>query len=202
MKFLIELVMLIVIYLCLNDLINDCNAKLKRGKSGGNIGFNSNHLVHGWRRIRVLLSMLFNAMIVHGHYPSELLKSTIVSIPKDKTASLSNSDNYEAFLCSTVFIDYLIMLLLIYVAILCKQVICSMVIRIIIQRCLLDASKAFDKISYGKLFSTLLLHNINIYCIRLIVDSYVRQISRVSWGNHLSQDFELSTRWSTFSDSI
>ena len=32
-------------------------------------------------------------MIVHGHYPSELLKSTIVSIPKDKT--LSNNDNYR-----------------------------------------------------------------------------------------------------------
>ena len=31
----------------------------------------------------------------HGHYPSELLQSTIVSIPKDKTASLSNSDNYR-----------------------------------------------------------------------------------------------------------
>ena len=34
-------------------------------------------------------------MIVYGHYPSELLKSTIVSIPKDKTASFSNSDNYR-----------------------------------------------------------------------------------------------------------
>ena len=58
--------------------------------------------------------------------------------------------------------------------------------------CLLDASKAFDKIQYGKLFSTLLQRNINVYCIRLIVDSYVRQVSRVSWGNHLSQYFELS----------
>ena len=58
--------------------------------------------------------------------------------------------------------------------------------------CLLDASKAFDKINYGKLFSTLLQRNINVYCIRLIVDSYVRHISRVSWGNHLSQYFELS----------
>ena len=45
--------------------------------------------------------------------------------------------------------------------------------------CLLDASKAFHKINYGKLFSTLLQRNINVYCIRLIVDSYVRQISRV-----------------------
>ena len=34
-------------------------------------------------------------MIVHGHYPTELLKSTVVSISKDKTASLSNSDNYR-----------------------------------------------------------------------------------------------------------
>ena len=77
------------------DVINDCIAKLKLGKNDGNIGFNCNHLAHGGRRIRVLLSLLFNAMIVHGHYPSELLKSTIISIPKDKTASLSNSDNYR-----------------------------------------------------------------------------------------------------------
>ena len=136
------------------DIINNCIAKLKRCKSDGNIGFNSNHLVHGGRRIRVLLSLLFNTMIVHGHYPSELLKSTIESIFKDNRASFSNSDNYEAFLhvCSTVLINYLIMLLLIYVAILCQQEICSMVIRISIQRCLLDDSKAFDKINYGSYF--------------------------------------------------
>ena len=34
-------------------------------------------------------------MIVHGHYPTELLKLTIVSIPEDNTASLSNSHNYR-----------------------------------------------------------------------------------------------------------
>ena len=28
----------------------------------------------------------------------------------------------------------------------------------------------------------------------MIVDSYVQQLSRVSWGNHLSQYFELSNR--------
>ena len=76
------------------DIINDCIAKLKRGKSDGNVGFNSNHLAHGGHRLRVLLSLLFNAMIVHGHYPTELIKSNIVSIPIDKTGSLSNSDNY------------------------------------------------------------------------------------------------------------
>ena len=62
------------------DIINDCIAKLKHGKSVGNIGFNSNHFVHDGRRIRVLLLLLFNAMMIHGHYPSELLKSTVVSV--------------------------------------------------------------------------------------------------------------------------
>ena len=50
------------------DVVNDCIAKLKRGKSDGDIGFNSNHLAHSGRCIRVLLSLLFNAMIVYGHY--------------------------------------------------------------------------------------------------------------------------------------
>ena len=35
-----------------SNIINDCIANLKRGKSDGKVGFNSNHLVHGGRRIR------------------------------------------------------------------------------------------------------------------------------------------------------
>ena len=189
------------------DIINDCIAKLKRGKSDGNIGFNSNHLVHREWRIRVLLSLLFNSMIVHGHYPSELLKSTIVSIPQDKTASLSNSDNYRGismFNNIHKLFDYVIIDM-------CgdslstsnmqygyksspSTTMCTAILKEVIHHyindngnvycCLLDASKAFDKINYGKLFSTLLQRNINVYCIRLIVDSYIRQISRVSCRNH------------------
>ena len=45
--------------------------------------------------MNVLLSLLFNAMLTHGHYPTELLKWTIIHIPKDTSVSLSNSDNYR-----------------------------------------------------------------------------------------------------------
>ena len=48
--------------------------------------------------------------------------------------------------------------------------------------CILGASRAFDETNYGKLFSILLQRNINVYCILLIVDGYVRQISRVFPG--------------------
>ena len=34
-------------------------------------------------------------MIVHGYSPDDLLKSSIISIPKDNTASLTTSDNYR-----------------------------------------------------------------------------------------------------------
>ena len=148
-------------------------------------------------------------MIVHKHYPSELLKSTIVSIPKDKTASLSNSDNYRSILMFNSIhklLDYVIIDI-------CgdslstndmqygyknnhSTTMCTVILKEVIHHCmngngnvyccLLDASKAFDQIHCGKIFSTLLQRNINVYCIRLIVNSYVRQVSCVSWGNHLS----------------
>ena len=34
-------------------------------------------------------------MLTHGRYLTELLKSTIMYIPKDTTASLSTNDNYR-----------------------------------------------------------------------------------------------------------
>ena len=42
-----------------------------------------------------MLCLLFNAMLVHWHTPDELLTSSIISIPKDRTASLTTSDNYR-----------------------------------------------------------------------------------------------------------
>ena len=38
---------------------------------------------------------LFHAMLIHGYTPVDLLKSSIISIPKDRTASLTTSDNYR-----------------------------------------------------------------------------------------------------------
>ena len=76
-------------------VIDKCLTSLKKNKSDGNKGFNSNHLIYGPPRLKILLSILFNSMLGHGYYPTELLKSYIISIPKDRTASLSNSDNYR-----------------------------------------------------------------------------------------------------------
>ena len=58
---------------------------------------------------------------------------------------------------------------------------CTVILREVIQNyieghsnvycCLLDASKAFDQVYYGKLFTILLARNVSPYFIRLLIDS-------------------------------
>ena len=91
--------------------INTCISQLKNNKSDGHKCFNSNHLINGSNRVNVLLSLLFKTMLTHGHYPTELLKSTITYIPKDTTASLSTSYNYHGislFNNNSKLFDYVI----------------------------------------------------------------------------------------------
>ena len=57
--------------------------------------------------------------------------------------------------------------------------------------CLLDASKAFDSVHYGKLFRILLSKKIPILIIRWILDSYLRQYVCVMWDSCKSEYFEV-----------
>ena len=77
------------------DIIKICIGKFKAGKDDGDIGFKSDFIINGTHRLYVLLSLLYNLMFYHGHTPADLLKSIIVSIPKDNKKSLSGSDNYR-----------------------------------------------------------------------------------------------------------
>ena len=63
------------------DLICFCKDKPKRIKDDGDIGFNSNHIIYGFDRLYVWLSLLFRLMLIHGFNPEELTLSTIISIP-------------------------------------------------------------------------------------------------------------------------
>ena len=52
--------------------------------------------------------------------------------------------------------------------------------------CLLDATKAFDRVNYGKLFSFLCDRNLPGVVIRFLLDSYSRQNVFTRWNNVLS----------------
>ena len=58
--------------------------RLKLGKSDGEEGLNSDHIIHDQIILYLLLTVVFNSMLVHGYSPDSMLVGTMVPIPKDK----------------------------------------------------------------------------------------------------------------------
>ena len=58
--------------------------------------------------------------------------------------------------------------------------------------CLFDASKAFDRINYGKLFNILISRKLPAFIIRVLFDSYSRQQSRAMWNSCYTEYFYMS----------
>ena len=56
-----------------------------------------------------------------------------------------------------------------------------------------DASKAFDRVTYCKLFNELLKRDISPIVLRLLLYMYTSQTLRVKWGHDVSNCFSVST---------
>ena len=57
--------------------------------------------------------------------------------------------------------------------------------------CLLDASKAFDRLNHGKLFNILLKRNLPAVVLRFLIDSYTRQVTYVKWNSAKSSPISM-----------
>jgi exonuclease III len=69
--------------------------KLKVGKSKGIDGLKNEHYKYASNRLYALLALCFNAMLIHGHMCSDMMKTVILPIVKDKNEDLSSVDNYR-----------------------------------------------------------------------------------------------------------
>ncbi len=58
-----------------------------------------------------------------------------------------------------------------------------------IYSCMLDASKAFDRLRYDKLFQLLIKQDFPPIVIRALLDMYTRQEAWTGWNNHYSEYF-------------
>ena len=186
--------------------------KLKSNKSDGSQGFDSDHLLNGTSTLFTMICILFSVMFSHGHTATDLLYSTIVSIPKNLRGSLCSSDNYRgiALCCSLCKVLDLVILDMYGQYLYTSQLqfgfkqghsttLCTAVyletVNYYVNRnsdvfsCLLDASKAFDKVHYGKLFQLLVKRDVPYIVIRLLFDSYTRQNVLVSWNSCSTRSF-------------
>ena len=184
--------------------------KLNADKKDGSLGVFSNHFKHAPNQLCVLLSSMFTSMLAHGCTPDVMLHSTVISIPKDNRASLQDSSNYRGITLSSSLCKILdhILLQKYHKALQSSGMqygfksehstaICTAVVKEVISyyihngshvyACLLDASKAFDRLHFGTLFSLLFKHNLPAPVKRLLFDSYVNQNVYISWNNQVSK---------------
>ena len=156
--------------------IDSCMLFAKPGKSAGSCGYSSDHIIHESYLLRSHITSLFNVMISHGFAPMDFRLSTLIPIPKNKRKSRNDSDNYRAIALSSILGKMLDHLLLVieYDDVFNTSDMqygfkkkhgttpCTFVVNEIIQYylnndsnvyvTLLDASKAFDRVNYVKLF--------------------------------------------------
>ena len=68
----------------------------------GEEGLNSDNIIHGPTILYVLLTLVFNSILVHGYSPDSMLVGTMAPIQKDKRQSACTSDNFRAITLSSI----------------------------------------------------------------------------------------------------
>lgn len=187
-------------------------SRLKAHKHEGDSDLSSDHVINAGPDLMIHAACLFSAAIVHGTAPVVFLPSTVIPIPKGRNVNLSVSDNFRGIALGSIFCKILDTIILEryqdQLASCDLQFgfkrnsstnLCSMVLKETLTYYVnnhspvyctfLDASKAFDRINYCKLFELLMKRNIPAYITRLLINLYSHSLLRVSWSGIVTDYF-------------
>ena len=182
--------------------------RLNIGKADGSIGLTSDHFINANRDLSAHLSMLLTGLLFHGFLPDDLAVSTIIPIPKSRNGQMTNSDNYRGICLSSIvckildlvirdrYIDNLATTQFGFKAGRSTNM-CTLLVKETISYytnnsssvycCLLDATKAFDRVNYSKLFRMLIDRKMPPVVVRLLLNMYTGHHTRIMWNGCFSQ---------------
>ena len=173
------------------------------------------HLWYASYRLCILLAICFSGLLAHGILPDTMLSVLLVPVIKDKTCKASSLDNYRPIALASTLSKVLERILLSrlqeYVTTTENQFgfksehgtdLCVYALKEVVSKykrhnttvfmCFLDATKAFDRINHGKLFTVLQERGVPPYLIRILYYWYTKQTMKVRWGKAVSPSFPVT----------
>ena len=196
------------------ETVKNAISKLNSGKDDETYHMYSDNFLHATDVVIDNLSHLITAMLKHGTASQLVNKAVIIPIPKNKQKSLATSNNYRAICKNTILskiLDYILIYQLddklntshyqfAYKAGFSTSL-CSFLVAETIQyyrsrgsnvfMLSLDATKAYDRVQYTKLFNILINKNVCPLIIRFIMNIYKISAASVKWNNSESKSFPL-----------
>ena len=188
---------------------------LASGKSDGNIGIFSDHIIRGSDLLHKYILLLYNAMLNHGYTPELMCMGTIIPLVKNKRQCTNNSDNFRG-ICLQSSLCKLLDIIILHketsklqtsenqfgfkpkmstevAAAIVKDTIDYYKSKGGMVYCMsLDASKAFDRVDFCKLFRLLIERNVDPIIVRLLINMYTNQKNRVKYNQSYSDVFNIS----------
>ena len=152
------------------------------------------------------LAALFRSFLTHGYISQDLIVCALYPIVKDPNGDISTSKNYRGIAISSLVLKILDnCILLLFGDLLsndalqlgfqkgCSTVQCTWAVQETISHylqggsevfcCLLDFSKAFDKVNFAQLFDKLVERRIPAVVLRLILFIYLHQVCFIRWNS-------------------
>ena len=196
------------------DLVKAAVKKLKTDKTDVTETFTSDCLKNAPGIFYEQLAALFRAFLIYGYISADLLVCALSPIVKDANGDISSSKNYRGIAISSLILKVFDnCLLILFGHILSNDplqfgfqkgsstVQCTWSVQETISHylrrgsdvfcCLLDFSKAFDKVNFNQLFHKLRERKFPAVFLRLIISIYQNQTCFIRWNSAKSTSFQV-----------
>ena len=197
------------------SVIMEAIKKLNAGKSDPSFCFSSDCFKAAPYILAEHISILLKSFLIHGHVSSVLLLATLLPLIKDKLGEHCSSKNYRSIAISSLFLkifDWVVLVLFGFnlgpddlqigyqegvSGTMCTWLALETISHFLtngseVFTCIMDMTKAFDKVKHSVLFGKLMETNLPAIFIRLLLVMYQLQTADVKWNNCRSRRFSLS----------